>query len=73
MISFFVKGSSEGMIRVLERTRYFALAESLGGVEPDRPFLDNEPRVDFRDVPARWRNYPAIRPTLGWIEDALET
>jgi len=33
MVSFFVKGSPEETIRVLEGFRYFALAESLGGVE----------------------------------------
>jgi cystathionine gamma-lyase len=33
MVSFFVKGRPEWTVRVLERTRYFTLAESLGGVE----------------------------------------
>jgi len=33
MISFIVKGGKEAAIRVVESTRIFALAESLGGVE----------------------------------------
>jgi cystathionine gamma-lyase len=33
MVSFFLKGIPEATMRVLERTRYFTLAESLGGVK----------------------------------------
>ena len=33
MVSFFLKGIPEATMRVLERTRYITLAESLGGVE----------------------------------------
>ena len=65
IVSFFVEGSPDGTTKVLERIRYFALAESLGGVESlIAPSLDDEPRVGSRDIAARGRNYTATCPTF---------
>jgi cystathionine gamma-lyase len=70
MVSFFVKGSPEGTTRVLERTRYFALAESLGGVES---LIGHPWTMSHALVPETLRRAAGISSQLvRWIEDASD-
>ena len=69
MVSFFVEGSPDGTTKVLERIRYFALAESLGGVE----CLIGHPRtMSHASVPETLRRAAGITPQLVRLSMGIE-
>jgi cystathionine gamma-lyase len=69
MVSFFVKGSPESAAKVLERTRYFTLAESLGGVES----LAGHPwTMSHASVPESLRRAAGITPKLVRLSVGIE-
>ncbi len=69
MVSFFVNGSPEGTIRVLERTRYFALAESLGGVES---LVGHPWTMSHASIPETLRRAAGITPQLIRVSVGIE-
>jgi cystathionine gamma-synthase len=74
MISFAVAGGALAARRVSERTRLFALATSLGGVEslifPPTAWLQTDPALLARIPGSPWAQHPGlIRLSVG-IEDA---
>jgi cystathionine gamma-lyase len=69
MISFFVKGSPEATVRVLERTRYFALAESLGGVES---LIGHPWTMSHASIPETSRRSAGITPQLVRLSVGIE-
>jgi cystathionine gamma-lyase len=69
LVSFFVEGSPEGTTRVLERTRYFALAESLGGVES---LIGHPWMMSHASVPETLRRAAGITPQLVRLSVGIE-
>jgi cystathionine gamma-lyase len=69
MVSFFVKGSPEATLRVLERTRYFALAESLGGVES---LIGHPWTMSHASIPETSRRSAGITPQLVRLSVGIE-
>jgi cystathionine gamma-lyase len=69
MVSFFVKGSPEETIRVLERFRYFALAESLGGVES---LVGHPWTMSHGSIPESHRRAVGITPQLVRLSVGIE-
>jgi cystathionine gamma-lyase len=69
MVSFFVKGSPEGTVRVLERTRYFALAESLGGIES---LIGHPWTMSHASIPETLRRAAGITPQLVRLSIGIE-
>jgi cystathionine gamma-lyase len=69
MVSFFVKGSPEATVRVLERTRYFALAESLGGVES---LIGHPWTMSHASIPETSRRSAGITPQLVRLSVGIE-
>jgi cystathionine gamma-lyase len=69
MISFVIKGNLEDARRVLERTRLFTLAESLGGVES---LIEHPAIMTHASVPAETRKTLGIADTLIRISVGVE-
>jgi cystathionine gamma-lyase len=69
MVSFFVKGSPEATVKVLERTRYFTLAESLGGVES---LVSHPWTMSHASVPETLRRAAGITPQLVRLSVGIE-
>jgi cystathionine gamma-lyase len=69
MLSFFVKGSPERTIAVLERFRYFALAESLGGVES---LVGHPWSMSHSSIPEDVRRAAGITPQLIRLSVGIE-
>jgi cystathionine gamma-lyase len=69
MVSFFVKGSPEGTVRALERIRYFALAESLGGVES---LVSHPWTMSHASIPEPLRRAAGITPQLVRLSVGIE-
>ena len=69
MVSFFVKGSHEETIRVLEGFRYFALAESLGGVES---LVGHPWTMSHGSIPEPLRRAAGITPQLVRLSVGIE-
>jgi cystathionine gamma-lyase len=69
MVSFFVKGRPERTVRVLERTRYFTLAESLGGVES---LVGHPWTMSHASVPEPLRRAAGITPQLVRLSVGIE-
>ncbi len=59
MVSFFVKGGPEATVKVLEQTRYFTLAESLGGVES---LVSHPWTMSHASIPETLRRAAGITP-----------
>ena len=68
-MSFFTKGSPEGTVRTLERIRYFALAESLGGVES---LVSHPWTMSHASVPEPLRRALGITPQLVRLSVGIE-
>src|SRR5208283_4589149 len=69
MVSFFTKGGPEGTVRALERIRYFALAESLGGVES---LVSHPWTMSHASVPEPLRRGAGITPQLVRLSVGIE-
>ena len=69
MVSFFVDGSPEETIRVLENFRYFALAESLGGVES---LVSHPWTMSHASIPEALRRAGGITPQLVRLSVGIE-
>jgi cystathionine gamma-lyase len=69
MISFVIKGTLEDSKRVMERTRLFTLAESLGGVES---LIEHPAIMTHASVPAENRKALGIADTLIRISVGIE-
>ena len=69
MLSFFVKGSPEATVRILERTRYFTLAESLGGVES---LIGHPWTMSHASIPEPLRRAAGITPQLVRLSVGIE-
>jgi len=69
MVSFFVKGSPEGTVKTLERVRYFALAESLGGVES---LVSHPWTMSHASIPEPLRRAAGITPELVRLSVGIE-
>jgi cystathionine gamma-lyase len=69
MLSFYVKGDPEGAVRALERTRYFALAESLGGVES---LIGHPWTMSHASIPEPLRLAAGITPELVRVSAGIE-
>jgi cystathionine beta-lyase/cystathionine gamma-synthase len=69
MVSFFVDGSQEQTVRVLESFRYFALAESLGGVES---LVSHPWTMSHASIPEPQRRAVGITPQLIRLSVGLE-
>ena len=69
MVSFFVKGSPEQTVRVLERFKLFALAESLGGVES---LVSHPWTMSHGSIPEDLRQAAGITPQLVRLSVGIE-
>jgi cystathionine gamma-lyase len=69
MVSFFVNSSPEGTVRALERIRYFALAESLGGVES---LVSHPWTMSHASIPEPLRREAGITPELVRLSVGIE-
>lgn len=69
MISFVIRGNLEDSKRVMERTRLFTLAESLGGVES---LIEHPAIMTHASVPAENRKALGIADTLIRISVGIE-
>ena len=69
MVSFFVNGGTEQTVRVLESFRYFALAESLGGVES---LVSHPWTMSHASIPEPQRLEIGITPQLIRLSVGLE-
>jgi cystathionine gamma-lyase len=69
MVSFFLKGIPEATMRVLERTRYFTLAESLGGVES---LIGHPWTMSHASIPEPLRRAAGITPQLVRLSVGIE-
>ena len=69
MVSFFVDGDQEQTVRVLESFRYFALAESLGGVES---LVSHPWTMSHSSIPEPQRRAVGITPQLIRLSVGLE-
>jgi cystathionine gamma-lyase len=69
MVSFFVKGAPEGTVKALERIRYFALAESLGGVES---LVCHPWTMSHASIPEGQRRAAGITPQLVRLSVGIE-
>ncbi len=69
MITFFVKGGLEGARAVLDRTKLFALAESLGGVES---LIEHPALMTHASIPAERRAELGISDGLIRISVGIE-
>ena len=69
MISFFVKGDLADAKRVLQRTRLFTLAESLGGVES---LIEHPAIMTHASLPAEVRRDLGIEDTLIRLSIGIE-
>jgi cystathionine gamma-lyase len=69
MLSFFVKGTAEQTIGVLERFRYFALAESLGGIES---LVGHPWTMSHASIPEPLRRAAGITPQLIRLSVGIE-
>jgi cystathionine gamma-lyase len=69
MVSFFVNGGQEQTVRVLESFRYFALAESLGGVES---LVSHPWTMSHASIPEPQRLEIGITPQLIRLSVGLE-
>ena len=69
MVSFFVDGSQEQTVRVLESFSYFALAESLGGVES---LVSHPWTMSHASIPEPQRRAVGITPQLVRLSVGLE-
>ena len=69
MVSFFVDGGQEQTVRVLESFRYFALAESLGGVES---LVSHPWTMSHASIPEPQRRAVGITPQLIRLSVGLE-
>jgi cystathionine gamma-lyase len=69
MISFEIKGTLQDATRVLERTRLFTLAESLGGVES---LIEHPAIMTHASVPLENRKALGISDTLIRISVGIE-
>ena len=69
MVSFFTRGSPEGTVRTLERVRYFALAESLGGVES---LVSHPWTMSHASIPEPLRRAAGITPQLVRLSVGIE-
>ena len=61
MVSFDVKGNYEDTVRITQRLKIFALAESLGGVES---LINHPEQMTHASVPEPLRRKLGIGPTL---------
>jgi cystathionine beta-lyase/cystathionine gamma-synthase len=61
MLSFVLKGSVEDGMRFTTRTRVFALAESLGGVES---LIEHPPSMTHASIPAEQRRAAGLHDGL---------
>lgn len=69
MVSFFVKGGPEATVKVLEQTRYFTLAESLGGVES---LVSHPWTMSHASIPETLRRAAGITPQLVRLSVGIE-
>jgi cystathionine gamma-lyase len=69
MVSFSVKGEQEDTVRVLERFHYFALAESLGGVES---LVSHPWTMSHASIPEPLRRAAGITPQLVRLSVGIE-
>ena len=69
MVSFFVDGSAQATVRVLERFRYFALAESLGGIES---LVSHPWTMTHASIPEDLRRAAGITPQLVRLSVGIE-
>jgi cystathionine gamma-lyase len=69
MVSFFVKGEPAVAVRALERVRYFALAESLGGVES---LVSHPWTMSHASIPEAQRRAAGITPQLVRLSVGIE-
>jgi cystathionine gamma-lyase len=69
MVSFFLKGAPEGTVRALERIHYFALAESLGGVES---LVSHPWTMSHASIPEPQRRAAGITPQLVRLSVGIE-
>ncbi len=69
MVSFFTRGAPEGTVRALERVRYFALAESLGGVES---LVSHPWTMSHASIPEPLRRAAGITPQLVRLSVGIE-
>ncbi|HEX5506555.1 MAG TPA: aminotransferase class I/II-fold pyridoxal phosphate-dependent enzyme [Thermomicrobiales bacterium] len=76
MVSFEVAGGSPAARRVSERTRLFALATSLGGVEslifPPTAWLETDPALMAQIPGSPWAQHPGLLRLSVGIEDARD-
>jgi cystathionine gamma-lyase len=69
MVSFFIDGSQEQTVRVLENFRYFALAESLGGIES---LVGHPWTMSHASIPEPLRRAAGITPQLIRLSVGIE-
>jgi cystathionine gamma-lyase len=69
MVSFFVDGAQEQTVRVLESFRYFALAESLGGIES---LVGHPWTMSHASIPEPLRRAAGITPQLVRLSVGIE-
>ena len=69
MVSFFVKGDEGAAARVLEKVKYFALAESLGGVES---LVSHPWTMSHSSTPEAYRRQAGITPQLVRLSVGIE-
>jgi cystathionine gamma-lyase len=69
MVSFFAKSSPEGTVSALERMQYFALAESLGGVES---LVSHPWTMSHKSIPEPLRRAAGITPQLVRLSVGIE-
>jgi cystathionine gamma-lyase len=69
MVSFFDEGSPEETVKILEGTRYFALAESLGGVES---LVGHPWTMSHASIPETLRRAAGITPQLVRLSVGIE-
>jgi cystathionine gamma-lyase len=73
MVSFVVRGGLDAAVRVLEKTRLFACAESLGGVESliEHPAIMTHASIPKEQREARGITDGLVRVSVG-IENGLD-
>ena len=69
MVSFFLKGIPEATMRVLERTRYFTLAESIGGV---KSVIGHPCTMSHASIPEPLRRAAGLTPQLVQLSVGIE-
>lgn len=69
MVSFFVKGDEGAAVRMLEKVRYFALAELLGGIES---LVSHPWTMSHGSTPEAYRREAGITPQLVRLSVGIE-